>query len=220
MKYVLLFCSFALFFQGNLLAQELDSLALKKTYSSSLWPEGEAPKAWGWGQSILLEFSAYRWDQQRQASLSPQPQSIGQLLNVLPGLHMSIWGGNRKSFLFSLEGGLSYYPFSRDIGPKKNAIRSTLAAPLMLKGHWLLDSSYKQNRRTPFKSFLSLGYGQEWVYLGHNINGSEAKWLHIVELCRGSTVDGFSLQTFLKVGWGQKDALLAQFGIRLGWDGF
>ncbi|EJF51936.1 hypothetical protein SapgrDRAFT_0177 [Saprospira grandis DSM 2844] len=219
MKYFLLFFSFFALFSAPLLAQS-DSLALKKTYSSSLWPEGEAPRAWGWGQSILLEFSAYRWDQQRQEAISPQPQSIGQLLNILPGLHMSLWAGNRKSFLFSLEGGLSYYPFSLDIGPQKNAIRSTLAAPLMLKGHWLLDSSYKQNRRTPFKSFLSLGYGQEWVYLGHNVNGSNAKWLHIVELCRGSTVDSFSLQTFIKFGWGQKDALLAQLGIRLGWDGF
>lgn len=199
-------------------------ITFSMTFSSKTYAQN-----WRMGTLFYMDYSAYRWDQRPAAASLPtqtNPYSLGQTLNVVPGVYGGIWGGDIRWALLSVEGGMSYFPFSLDISQQTTPKSwGTLGFPILFKLNWLLDSSYRQEgRRVNFKSFIFAGYGQEWVLAGLiQPNGAPATLthqLHIVELGAGNTTDGFSLMTFFRFGWEQNGAYMANLGLKFGWDGF
>jgi hypothetical protein len=181
------------------------------------------------GALFYMDYSAYRWDQRPAEASLPErttPYSLGQVLNVVPGVYGGFWAGDVRWALLSLEGGMSYFPLSLDLSEQTEPKSwGTLGFPILFKLNWLLDSSYRQEgRRVNFKSFIFAGYGREWVLAGliqpEGAAATLTHQLHIVELGAGNTMDGFSLMTFFRFGWERNGAYMANVGLKFGWDGF
>ncbi len=184
---------------------------------------------WRLGTIYYLDYSAYRWDQRPANAALPNTNevySLGQALNVLPGVYGGIWTGDQRWALFSVEGGMSYFPFSLDLGNSSTPKSwGTLGFPLLAKVNWILDSSYRQNRRrVNFKSYVYAAYGREWVLAGliqpQGAPATLTHQLHIVELGAGNTLDGIAMMTFLRLGWERNGAYMANIGLKFGWDGY
>ena len=81
--------------------------------SSTLFAQKKAKKIeFGYGISYAYNLYTYSITPNRRDSIS---SSSGQVLNVLPGLHMNLWFGNVDTWILSLEAGATYLPFALDI---------------------------------------------------------------------------------------------------------
>lgn len=173
---------------------------------------------------FLIDYSVYRWDQ-RPANASVLPlsnkYSIGQVLNVLPGLSAGASFGDQKWFALSVDAGIAYYPLSLDLGktPKPKG-RGGLSFPAMAKFHYFLSSSARHGKAVDAKSFIYGGFGREWVLAGIHVKDAGLKpipyHLNVIELGIGTSTDGASSMVFIRGGWGGEAALMFQAGIKFG----
>ncbi len=68
-----------------------------------------------------LTYSFYSWHQRPYEEYPPQnlpfgdTRSVGQAMNIVPGVGAGIILGDKRCFAFSLEGQANYYPFSIDL---------------------------------------------------------------------------------------------------------
>ncbi len=138
-------------------------------------------------------------------------QSVGQVFNVLPGLGGGLIMGKKTVLMFSVEGALSYCPFSLDIEGFEGM--GALSFPLLA------------NFRIPVEGFFFFQFGGgvqfNQINIHQSVNPSAVNpffMTYIGELSVGVEENLFLLY-FLRFGYNGQSASTFDFGIRLGLNG-
>ena len=168
-----------------------------------------------------MDYSLYRWDQNPN-SQKRNNYSLGQAMNVVPGIYGGAWFSRKQYFSISIDGGINYFPFSLDVGPQpKPKEHGLLSFPVLAKIYIFLDGVTQNKRRTTSKTFIYGGYGREWVQSGLYVKGqqeSSTYVLHIIEIGLGTGTDGLSSMLFLRGGWGSANSLMLNAGLKFAWE--
>lgn len=105
------------------------------------------------GMSLYLDYNLYHWSQ-KPNSLSPEQESAGQLLNLIPLGGFGLWIGRAGSTTLGVEGGIEYMPFSFDTKDYKGM--GAVSFPVLLR---LTQPFSPQAGISPF---IGLGAGLQW----------------------------------------------------------
>jgi hypothetical protein len=105
------------------------------------------------GMSFYLDYNLYHW-YKKPASLSPETESAGQILNLLPIGGMGLWIGRAGSTTLGIEGGIDYSPFSFDTKEYKGM--GAVSFPVLVR---LTQPFAPQQGISPF---FGVGAGLQW----------------------------------------------------------
>lgn len=85
------------------------------------------------GYGLNINYNLYCWYQNNAKTNQPVSTS-GQVLNILPGLGLSLWLGDIEHWILSIESGIDYSPFALSVN--KYAGMGSLSLPLISKFHF------------------------------------------------------------------------------------
>ncbi len=105
------------------------------------------------GMSLYLDYNLYH-RYQKPDFLSPERESAGQLLNLLPLGGFGFWIGQAGSFTVGIEGGLDYMPFSIDLQEYKGL--GAVSFPLLLR------ATQPFAPWAEISPFVGVGIGLQW----------------------------------------------------------
>ena len=103
---------------GTVQAQQNNQKEQKKLY-------------FGYGININYNFYCHY---QNRSKTNQSVSTSGQVLNILPGLGLSLWCGDIEHWILSVEGGVDYSPFALNVN--KYAGMGALSLPITAKLHF------------------------------------------------------------------------------------
>jgi hypothetical protein len=159
---------------------------------------------------LFIDYSLYHWYQKPRRSMDRSPKSMGQVLNVLPGLGGGIILGKKTTLLFSLEASVKYFPFSLDLEGYEGM--GAVSFPVLA------------NFRIPLGGFvfMQVGGGVQWSQINiHNRTAANQQqpnpffMTYVGELAVGIE-EGVFILYFARFGYNANQSTTLDIGLRIG----
>jgi hypothetical protein len=159
---------------------------------------------------LFIDYSLYHWYQKPVRRVDRQPQNMGQVLNVLPGLGAGVILGKKTTLLFSLEASVKYFPFSLDVAGYEGM--GAVSFPVLA------------NFRIPLGGFvfMQVGGGVQWNQINiHNRSIAQQNrpnpffMTYVGELAVGIE-EGVYILYFTRFGYNTNQSTTLDIGLRIG----
>jgi len=161
---------------------------------------------------IFIDYNFYHW-YQNPLKVGERSKSMGQVLNVLPGLGGGLVMGSKTSVLFTLEAAVRYMPFSLDVDGFEGmgAVSFPVLAGFRIPIHGIL--------------FVNVGGGVQWTKTNLYAQTSNMQqqdnpffMTYIGELGLGLEENLF-LMFFTRFGYAPSQATTFDLGLKIGLNG-
>lgn len=183
-----------------------------------------------------INYNLYSWYQKPYQRYPPQQfnfpdtRSVGQVLNVLPGVGGGLLIGDKRYFAFSLEGQANYYPFSFDLVEYKGM--GAVSFPVLGLFHIFLNSSFREEPDPDFKkpptsrTFIYFGGGVQWMATEFQARPQDYQkqynpffMTYVGEVGLGMGLNGSIFAIFGRFGMDDQEGISIDVGIKIGSDG-
>lgn len=149
-----------------------------------------------------------------------ESHSVGQVLNLLPGLGLKAWLGGDK-VAFSAEGKVEYSPYAVHWRPKYYTGLGALSVPVLAKISYHEGGEFEAIYKDGYT--VSLGVGMQWSTANFYFRPSEiapVPWysMYIIELNIGLGDNANNMGFFLRYGQGEDFSSVFKLGVYYDWN--